>query len=162
MCVRARIHMYMMGLCVDVWEVRRGRAGIGAGLGGVRCLPCLPSAVTVWCDVRSQSVLTPRIILKTHTSSPPAKLLSHAEPAQQCVSAETVSWLIQSLKNLNIISWLFYVKHSPRLWEFPTSDILYHSKWIICSVDETSNPIAKMLRLNVSLNFTFMLWPRGA
>lgn len=64
--------MYVLG-------VRRGRAGIGAGRGGACCLPCLPSAVTVWCDVRSRAVLTPRIILKTHTSSPPDNLHSHAQ-----------------------------------------------------------------------------------
>lgn len=95
MCVHACIHMCMMVLCVNVWEVLRGRAGIGAGQGGVCCLPCLPSPVTVWCDVRSQSVLTPRIILKTHTSPPSANLLSHAqstaEPAWKCVRAETIS-----------------------------------------------------------------------
>ena len=33
---------------------------------GACCLVCLHSAVTVWCDVRSQSVLTPKTTLKTH------------------------------------------------------------------------------------------------
>lgn len=120
MCVHACVHMCMMVLCVNVWEVLRGRAGIRAGQGGVCCLPCLPSPVTVWCDVRSQSVLTPRIILKTHTSPPSANLLSHAqsraEPAWKCVRAETISWLIQVSKNVKIISGLVECLMSNICW----------------------------------------------
>lgn len=70
--------MYLIGFAYVWVRVRRGRAGIGAARGGVCYLPCLPSAVAVWCDVRSRAVLTPRIILKTHTSSPPDNLHSHA------------------------------------------------------------------------------------
>lgn len=88
-----------------VLGVRRGRAGIGPGRGGACCLPCLPSAVTVWCDVRSRALLTPRIILKTHTSSPPDNLHSHAQsragtkPCQR----STTSSLMQSLERNPIL-----------------------------------------------------------
>lgn len=81
-CVRVRIHMHMASLCVNVRGGPRGKGRYrGLGRAGVVCVASTvcPSAVTVWCDVRSQTVLTPRITLKTHAPSPLANLRSHAQ-----------------------------------------------------------------------------------
>lgn len=59
----------------------------------------------MWCDVRSQTVLTPRITLKTHASSPLASLcLSRTQQrlSPQRASAQS-SILIRVLENNNLI-----------------------------------------------------------
>lgn len=101
-CTCMCIHTYVYDFGFAYVRVRgpqgpgryRGRAG--------RCVlpPRLPSAVTVWCDVRSRAVLTPRIILKTHTlllQQTTSTVTHGAEPAQNRASAQTTSSLMQSL-----------------------------------------------------------------
>lgn len=161
------MHAFTCIWWVCVWMCERSAgAGQVSGLGWEVCVASPVCPRLSQCGVMSAlSLFSRQGSYWKHTlllRQPISSVTHRAEPAQQCVSAETVSWLIQSLKNLKIISWLFYVKHSPHLWEFPTLDILYHCKWIICWLDETSNPIANMLKLYVSLNFTFMLWQHGA